>query len=448
MAEQNTESMPEWAREILENSAPMPEWFRDMMRPTDYVMGQQLAANTAPQESETETSVRGLYEAQPSLQWFMNELPDELLETPVVNEVDMTYYNQNSALPSAVETITSQQQLPDIETRQEFEREATMRGWFMNEIPNEPLQTPEITRPEVNEDDIAYCNQNSVLPIVDETFTSQQLSEVEAAMRDWFEANPSLDWSMDELPDESIETSELSKPEINEVDDVYSDQNSSLQQGRSTDNVLAYPPPVNDVRNTTGEDQLSTASSLLRQLTEARPDLDWSDPEKVVNELLTSIPIAIRNLQSGGEANTSVGNSYQQTDVNTQSPANKKELKRLVDYSDTEDEEEDDSDAKPMGKRAKVDRRLGKGVRKCRGCKRHLRPGLFNLGSTRCHACVRKSQCMRRWRRYTSSVNNTFLERRMLAGEDAIDASVYLQSMRSEIRQTLEEGIELHTSFR
>src|SRR6266516_1175323 len=88
------------------------------------------------------------------------------------------------------------------------------------------------------------------------------------------------------------------------------------------------------------------------------------------------------------------------------------------------------------------------GERKCRGCRRHLRVGLFNLGSNRCYACVRKAECKRRWKRYTSSVNNTFINRSVLAGEDAIDASIYLRSMIPEIRRTLEDGVEMHTSFR
>ena len=55
---------------------------------------------------------------------------------------------------------------------------------------------------------------------------------------------------------------------------------------------------------------------------------------------------------------------------------------------------------------------------------------------------------MRRWKRYTSSVNNTFIKRTVLAGEDAIDASIYLSSMSPEIRRVLEDGVEMHTSFR
>src|SRR3989441_3270769 len=88
-------------------------------------------------------------------------------------------------------------------------------------------------------------------------------------------------------------------------------------------------------------------------------------------------------------------------------------------------------------------------VRKCRSCKRHLREGLFNLGSDRCSACVRKSECPRKWRRYTrSSVNNTFLSRRTLAGAEAVDPSTYFNSIYGDIREMLEDGIEIHTSFR
>src|SRR3989442_708761 len=75
--------------------------------------------------------------------------------------------------------------------------------------------------------------------------------------------------------------------------------------------------------------------------------------------------------------------------------------------------------------------------------------GLFNLGSDRCFACVRKSECPRKWRRYTrSSVNNTFLSRRTLAGAEAVDPSTYLNSIYGDIREMLEDGIEIHTSFR
>src|SRR6267154_677289 len=88
-------------------------------------------------------------------------------------------------------------------------------------------------------------------------------------------------------------------------------------------------------------------------------------------------------------------------------------------------------------------------ARKCRLCTRHLRAGLFNLDSDQCFACVRKTECPRRWRRYTrSSVNNTFISRRSLAAVEAIDPIEYFRSVTAEIREMLVNGMELHTSFR
>src|SRR2546425_4663756 len=89
------------------------------------------------------------------------------------------------------------------------------------------------------------------------------------------------------------------------------------------------------------------------------------------------------------------------------------------------------------------------GACKCRQCKRHLRAGLFNLNSDQCFACVRKSGCPRKWRRYTrSSVNNTFISRRTLAGVEAIEPLTYFRSISAEIREMLEDGVKMHTTFR
>src|ERR1700759_1764752 len=87
-------------------------------------------------------------------------------------------------------------------------------------------------------------------------------------------------------------------------------------------------------------------------------------------------------------------------------------------------------------------------VRLCRCCKRHLRKGLFNLSSNRCHACIRKGQCLRKYKRYDTSINGTFLRHRIVAGEDSGDPIIYFQSIVREIVETLQHGLELHSCFR
>src|SRR6267154_230983 len=87
-------------------------------------------------------------------------------------------------------------------------------------------------------------------------------------------------------------------------------------------------------------------------------------------------------------------------------------------------------------------------ARKCRRCKRHLRLGLFNLGSDRCFACVRKDGVLRKYKSFRTSVNNTFLVRHIPASGEAVDPLAHLHSVDGEVRETLERGIDVHTSCR
>src|SRR6267154_2721818 len=88
------------------------------------------------------------------------------------------------------------------------------------------------------------------------------------------------------------------------------------------------------------------------------------------------------------------------------------------------------------------------GARKCRSCKRHLRLGLFNLGSDRCFACVRKDRVLRKYKTFKTSVNNTFLVRHIPASGEAVDQLAHLHSADGEVRETLKRGIDVHTSCR
>ena len=92
------------------------------------------------------------------------------------------------------------------------------------------------------------------------------------------------------------------------------------------------------------------------------------------------------------------------------------------------------------------------GEKKCVKCRRFLRPGLFDPSSEICHACTRKMKCVNsfatRARGYERSVNNTFLTRRTIAKGNTADPSVYLQSIRQEVIEMLQQGLELHTNLR
>ena len=111
-------------------------------------------------------------------------------------------------------------------------------------------------------------------------------------------------------------------------------------------------------------DTSSRATFLLGQLMTARPDLDWTDPEKAIDEILMSTPLTLQAL-SGEQANTSSFSHPQQSGgeactsgsytANTQQPgpsvAADKGLKRAL----------DDDDNERAGKHFKADGRLRKG---------------------------------------------------------------------------------------
>ena len=122
MAEQNTESTPEWAREILENSASTSEWFRNMMEPAESGSSQQLPDTAAPQESETEAALRGLCEAHPDLQRYIDEFPIELLEAPITyQEMEFAPTERCDALHTTVNTTGSTPQIPSLQTYYQFQ---------------------------------------------------------------------------------------------------------------------------------------------------------------------------------------------------------------------------------------------------------------------------------------------------------------------------------------
>jgi len=109
----------------------------------------------------------------------------------------------------------------------------------------------------------------------------------------------------------------------------------------------------------------------------------------------------------------------------------------------------DDDDEPGPSKRQKTDIRLRKGEQKCTYCKRHLCKDLFVLDDKECDACVRKQITKRKFfPRTKTSINNTFLTHRILAGDDAIDSIPYFRSITEEIVTTLNHALHLHTSIR
>src|ERR1700759_4438973 len=84
----------------------------------------------------------------------------------------------------------------------------------------------------------------------------------------------------------------------------------------------------------------------------------------------------------------------------------------------------------------------------CICCGHILRTALFNLGSTRCFACIRKGKILRKFKRYDTSVKGTFLRHRIVAGEDAVDPLIYFKTIVNEIAGTLQHGLELHSCYR
>src|SRR6202142_1074258 len=91
------------------------------------------------------------------------------------------------------------------------------------------------------------------------------------------------------------------------------------------------------------------------------------------------------------------------------------------------------------------------GDKKCSLCRRFLRPGLFDPSSEICHACARKTKQANKFatraRGYERSVNNTFLTQ-IFGDPGAIDPSLYLQSIRPEIVEMLQQGLDMHTNLR
>src|SRR6202000_1151248 len=87
-------------------------------------------------------------------------------------------------------------------------------------------------------------------------------------------------------------------------------------------------------------------------------------------------------------------------------------------------------------------------TRLCICCGRILRTALFNLGSTRCFACIRKGKILRKFKRYDTSVNGTFLRHRIVAGQHAVDPLLYLKPIATEIGEPLQHGLELPGSYR
>lgn len=89
---------------------------------------------------------------------------------------------------------------------------------------------------------------------------------------------------------------------------------------------------------------------------------------------------------------------------------------------------------------------------KCIGCGRFLRPGLFVEENKRCNACVRKQKYSNSFatkaKGYQTSVNNTFVVRRVPATANQIDPTAYLQSISNEIAKSLRQSIQLHTTLR
>src|SRR5207248_5690327 len=87
---------------------------------------------------------------------------------------------------------------------------------------------------------------------------------------------------------------------------------------------------------------------------------------------------------------------------------------------------------------------------RCAYCTRILRSGLFESGSSYCNTCVRKRGVINSLPRgmYKTSVNNTFITRRILADSGAVDPLPYFQSLTPEIRRSLVDGIALHSTFR
>src|SRR5437867_9944145 len=89
---------------------------------------------------------------------------------------------------------------------------------------------------------------------------------------------------------------------------------------------------------------------------------------------------------------------------------------------------------------------------RCEGCGRRLGHHLFVHSPEKCNACITKegkgNVFFPRNQRNQRSVNNTFISREILAGNDAIDPIVYYRSVAGEIASIVGQGLEVHVSSR
>src|SRR3989442_865234 len=89
---------------------------------------------------------------------------------------------------------------------------------------------------------------------------------------------------------------------------------------------------------------------------------------------------------------------------------------------------------------------------RCAGCGRRLGHHLFVHSPDKCNACITKegkgNVFFPRNQRSQRSVNNTFISREILAGNDAIDPIVYYRSVAGEIASVVGQGLEVHSSSR
>src|SRR5437868_2552851 len=89
-------------------------------------------------------------------------------------------------------------------------------------------------------------------------------------------------------------------------------------------------------------------------------------------------------------------------------------------------------------------------TRTCGFCTRTLRSRLFQLDPGYCNACVRKRGAVANLPRgmYKTSVNNTFLTHKILAGSEVIDHIAYYQSISKLIPSILRQAQHIHTSIK
>ena len=336
MDSQDVESLPEWAAEILENPAPTPEWFVNLREQYRNELGlyeaavetptvQPQSSNTSQQfnmaESETESAVKGLLEAHPDLIWHMDELPDELLETPRSIEAATDFTPivdgdcQGVPIPSEssdiydmdpqwadkfldrcfdvdeVETVPSTSELPPTDTIAYESSKAS----------------PDATGVDanINADDVSVVNQ---------------ASEGVVLLGRLMEMCPGIDWSN---PKEAARQLLASIP-------------STLQN--QTGGETATPLPI------------ASASSVCHAGGEA--DVSGSDTHRTDVGSITPSPAACTSHAQQATTPNPITNTSVMLKPGT---------KRLVDYDDTDDTDDSDSDV-PTGKRYKVDRRLRKGM--------------------------------------------------------------------------------------